>query len=106
MTREEASHLLSTIKNEVLHIDTVMIGVPGLLYVVENNLLFIALSHISVGVYEVTDQVKILTTAVFSTYMLSMSMSRLQKLSLIMLTVGVGIGTLLNPSMKHSAPNQ
>lgn len=83
---------LKRVKNEILHIDTVRIGVPGILYVIENNLLFVALSNLSVAVYEVTDQVKILTTAVFSVYILDVKISRMQKVSLLLLMLGVGIG--------------
>lgn len=91
-TLENCSKFLDGVKNDVLHIDTVKVGIPGILYVIENNLLFIALSNLSVAVYEVTDQVKILTTAVFSVYILDMKISRMQKLSLLCLTIGVAIG--------------
>jgi len=75
----------------MIHNDMLKIGVPGILYVIENNLLFIALSNLSVAVYEVTDQFKILTTAVFSVLILNMKVSMIQKASLCMLAFGVGI---------------
>lgn len=92
LSTEELNLFFLKIKNEILHIDTVRIGLPGILYVVENNLLFIALSNVSVGIYEVTDQFKILTTAIFSVYILGIKLSTAQQASLVCLTIGVGIG--------------
>uniref|UniRef100_A0A7S3V1K1 Sugar phosphate transporter domain-containing protein n=1 Tax=Aplanochytrium stocchinoi TaxID=215587 RepID=A0A7S3V1K1_9STRA len=87
--------------NEMIHKDMLKIGVPGILYVIENNLLFIALSNLSVAVYEVTDQFKILTTAVFSVYLLNMRLSIIQKTSLFMLATGVGIVELASSHGSH-----
>lgn len=76
-------------QNQVLDIDTIRIGLPGVLYVVENNLLFIALSNLSVTVFEVTDQLKIITTAYFSTVLLNLKLKPIQKVSLVLLAIGV-----------------
>jgi len=50
--------------------DTLMLGVPGALYLAQNNILFIALSHLDAATFQITYQLKILTTAVFSVLML------------------------------------
>ena len=50
--------------------DTMMLGVPGALYLAQNNILFIALSHLDAATFQITYQLKILTTAVFSVLML------------------------------------
>eukprot|EP00055_Hartaetosiga_balthica_P004294 m.11055 g.11055 ORF g.11055 m.11055 type:complete len:349 (-) comp3767_c0_seq2:1408-2454(-) len=70
---------------------TLKLGIPALLYTVQNNLLFIALSNLSAATYQVTYQLKILTTAIFSVTMLSKIISGRQWLSLLLLTVGVAL---------------
>lgn len=87
--RKNLSSFLNQTKNHILDIETIKIGLPGFLYVVENNLLFIALSNLSVNFFEVTDQLKIITTAYFSTVLLKHRLSYLQKVSLLLLACGV-----------------
>eukprot|EP00045_Choanoeca_perplexa_P004567 m.39165 g.39165 ORF g.39165 m.39165 type:complete len:344 (-) comp12643_c0_seq1:1442-2473(-) len=67
------------------------LSVPGLLYTVQNNLLFIALTNLPAATYQVTYQLKVLTTAVFSVVMLSRSLLATQWLSLIILMAGVAL---------------
>jgi UDP-sugar transporter A1/2/3 len=71
--------------------DTLMLGVPGGLYLLQNNLLFIALSHLDAATYQITYQLKILTTAVFSYLMLGKTFNSNQKTALVMLFVGVAL---------------
>ncbi|KAH8581874.1 nucleotide-sugar transporter [Cryptosporidium sp. chipmunk genotype I] len=66
----------------------VLVGIPGLLYVVQNNLLFIALSNLSGAVYHVTYQLKILATAVLSVIIMNKQLSKIRWLSLLLLTTG------------------
>lgn len=65
------------------------VSVPGLLYTLQNNLLFIALSNLSGAVYQVTYQMKILTTAVLSVLILKKSLGRDKWTALAILTSGV-----------------
>ncbi|GBG32518.1 CMP-sialic acid transporter [Hondaea fermentalgiana] len=78
-------------KDEFFNIDTVKLSVPGLLYTFQNNMLFVALTNLTAATYQVTAQLKILTTAVFSVIMLGKQISMQQTLSLFMLTIGVGV---------------
>ncbi|VDM29014.1 unnamed protein product [Toxocara canis] len=71
--------------------ETLKVGVPALLYVVQNNLLFLALSKLDAATYQVTYQLKILTTAFFSVTMLSKKLNAVKWISLIMLTAGVAL---------------
>jgi UDP-sugar transporter A1/2/3 len=83
--------LAARVSAEVWNIDMVKLSVPGILYTVQNNLLFVALSNLSVGVYQVSAQLKILTTAVLSVIVLGKKLSAVQWLSLLALTAGVAI---------------
>jgi len=67
------------------------VTVPGLLYTLQNNLLFISLSNLSGAVYQVTYQLKILTTAVLSVVILGKSLGSTKWSALLMLTVGVAL---------------
>lgn len=84
-------NFLEKMKDEFFNIDTVKLSVPGLLYTFQNNMLFVALTNLTAATYQVTAQLKILTTAVFSVIMLGKEISFQQTLSLFMLTGGVGI---------------
>lgn len=69
--------------------ETLKVCVPGLLYTLQNNLLFIALSNLSGAVYQVTYQLKILTTAILSVLILGKSLGAVKWSALAMLTAGV-----------------
>ncbi|EYC09736.1 hypothetical protein Y032_0059g3019 [Ancylostoma ceylanicum] len=71
--------------------ETLKVAVPAVLYVIQNNLLFLALSKLDAATYQVTYQLKILTTALFSVTMLGRSLNRLKWLALILLTGGVAL---------------
>uniref|UniRef100_A0A158QMI7 UDP-N-acetylglucosamine transporter n=1 Tax=Haemonchus placei TaxID=6290 RepID=A0A158QMI7_HAEPC len=71
--------------------ETLKVAVPAVLYVIQNNLLFLALSKLDAATYQVTYQLKILTTAFFSVTMLGRSLNRLKWLALILLTGGVAL---------------
>jgi UDP-sugar transporter A1/2/3 len=79
------------IRSELRHPDTLKVAVPGLLYLIQNNLLFVALSNLDAAVYQVTYQLKIMTTAMFSVTMLGRSLDSEQVFSLLMLTFGVSL---------------
>lgn len=80
--------------------ETLKLAVPAALYTLQNNLLFVALSNLDAAVYQVTYQLKILTTAVFSVVMLGRALSRLQTLSLFFLMAGVALVQISN----HKGP--
>jgi len=71
--------------------DTLKTAIPACTYVVQNNLLFLALSYIDAPTYQVTYQLKILTTAVCSVLMLGRKLDSTKWFSLVMLTVGVAL---------------
>lgn len=69
--------------------ETCKMLIPAGLYTVQNNLLFYALSLLDAATYQVTYQLKILTTAMFSVWMLKRRISKQQWFSLVLLIVGV-----------------
>ncbi|ORY00831.1 nucleotide-sugar transporter [Basidiobolus meristosporus CBS 931.73] len=63
--------------------------VPSGLYALQNNLLFLALSNLEAATFQISYQLKILSTALFSVMLLGTQLSRNRWLSLILLMVGV-----------------
>ncbi|XP_063168374.1 CMP-sialic acid transporter [Candoia aspera] len=65
------------------------LSVPSVVYAVQNNMAFLALSNLDAAVYQVTYQLKIPCTALCTVLMLNRSLSRLQWFSVFMLCGGV-----------------
>ncbi|KAM6919022.1 solute carrier family 35 member A3b [Xenentodon cancila] len=70
-------------------VETLKLAVPAGIYTLQNNLLYVALSNLDAATYQVTYQLKILTTALFSVSMLGKRLGLYQWLSLILLMAGV-----------------
>lgn len=75
-------------------LDALKITVPSLLYLVQNSLLYVALSNLSAPMFQVTYQAKLLTTAVVSVLMLNRRYSAKQWTCLTVLGMGVAIVVL------------
>ncbi|XP_002741925.3 UDP-galactose translocator-like [Saccoglossus kowalevskii] len=85
-------------------IDTLKLSIPSLAYTIQNNLLYTAVSNLSAATFQVTYQLKILTTALFSVMMLRKTLSGVQWLSLVILFVGVAIVQIqpTDPDKQHT----
>jgi len=71
--------------------ETLKLLIPSGLYTLQNNLLFVALSNLDAATYQVTYQLKILTTAIFSVLMLGKQLNGLKWFSLVILMTGVSL---------------
>jgi len=99
----EALH--STIVRQPL--DTVKVMVPSAVYLIQNNLLYVAASNLDVATYQITYQLKILTTAMFAVTMLGKKLIPTQWVSLLALIVGVAMVQLSDVKESASAgPDQ
>ncbi|KII88171.1 hypothetical protein PLICRDRAFT_161041 [Plicaturopsis crispa FD-325 SS-3] len=77
--------------SEIPCVDCWKLSIPAILYVVQNSLQFVAISNLPVASFQVTYQMKILTTAAFSVALLRKRLSSTKWLSLFFLAIGVGI---------------
>ncbi|XP_043941784.1 UDP-N-acetylglucosamine transporter-like isoform X2 [Protopterus annectens] len=71
--------------------DVLKLSIPAGLYTLQNNLLYVALSNLDAATYQVTNQFKIITTAMFSVTMLGKKLSIYQWIALILLMAGVAL---------------
>lgn len=74
--------------------DALKIMIPALLYLVQNSLLYTALSNLTAPVFQVTYQGKLVTTAIVSVLMLNRKYSFQQWICLVVLSVGVAVVVL------------
>lgn len=76
---------------EVFRSDSWKLAIPAALYTFQNSLQYIAVSNLDAATFQVTYQLKILTTALFSVTMLQRKLSTPQWISLFLLTAGIAI---------------
>jgi len=74
--------------------DFLRISVPALLYLLQNTLLYVALSNLAAPIFQVTYQAKLLTTALVSVVLLNRKYNVRQWVCLTCLGVGVAIVVL------------
>ncbi|XP_017267498.1 CMP-sialic acid transporter [Kryptolebias marmoratus] len=92
LTKESGS--INRLKNAVVENifnpkELLKLSVPSIVYAIQNNMAFVALSNLDAAVYQVTYQLKIPCTALCTVFMLNRSLSRLQWFSIFMLCSGV-----------------
>jgi len=82
--------------------DTLLVGVPAGVYMVQNNLLYIAMENLDAAVCQVAYQLKLLTTAMFAVTMLGKKLGLAKWGILCLLTTGVIIVQLPNVLNKQN----
>ncbi|KAK2527731.1 hypothetical protein Q9966_010180 [Columba livia] len=85
------ARLITSLKENVFGSPTELLklSVPSLVYALQNNMAFVALSNLDAAVYQVTYQLKIPCTALCTVLMLNRTLSKLQWFSVFMLCGGV-----------------
>eukprot|EP00092_Neocalanus_flemingeri_P010399 GFUD01011209.1.p1 GENE.GFUD01011209.1~~GFUD01011209.1.p1 ORF type:complete len:398 (+),score=108.83 GFUD01011209.1:222-1415(+) len=94
--------MINEFRHEIIlrPMDTVMLAIPASLYTLQNNLLILALTNLDAATYQVTYQLKILTTAGFSVLLLGKQLDSKQWVSLLLLMGGVALVQM--PTMASS----
>ncbi|KAJ7219362.1 nucleotide-sugar transporter-domain-containing protein [Mycena pura] len=82
---------IKRLAGDVFSPDCWKLSIPAILYVIQNNLQFVAVSNLQAATFQVSYQMKILTTAGFSVLLLRKKLTSLQWVALFFLAVGVGI---------------
>ncbi|KAF9359556.1 hypothetical protein BGX34_008294 [Mortierella sp. NVP85] len=77
--------------NDVFGGDAWKLSIPAMLYAIQNNLQYVASHALDPSTFQVTYQLKILTTALFSVIMLHRTLPGLKWMSLVMLTAGIAL---------------
>lgn len=86
-----ATGLFRELARAVFTGDSWKLAIPAMLYTLQNSLQYIAVSNLDAATFQVTYQLKIMTTALFSVTMLGKSLSMRKWLSLVLLMAGVAI---------------
>jgi len=88
--------LIQSLKENVIDnpLDCLKVMIPSLLYLLQNSLIYVALSNLTAPVFQVTYQTKLLTTAIVSVVMLQRKYSLKQWICLATLGLGVAIVVL------------
>ncbi|KAK9455234.1 nucleotide-sugar transporter-domain-containing protein [Dipodascopsis uninucleata] len=76
---------------EVFSRDCWKLAIPACLYTIQNSLQYVAVSNLDAATFQVTYQLKIITTAIFSVTMLHRNLSVMKWFSLLLLTMGIAL---------------
>ena len=72
-------------------VDTIKVCLPSFMYIIHNNLMYIAADHLDMATYQITYQLKIMTTAIFTVLILKRMLNKVQWVSLVFLCFGVAM---------------
>jgi len=97
------TELCNQINQQILKnpFDSIKTGIPAFLFTIQTNLVYLAISNLDAAVFQVTFQIKILTTALFTVVLLNRSLRCSQWLSLVILCIGISIIQIQNVSSSN-----
>lgn len=81
--------IVNQLKVEIFQPGWWKLSVPAIMFVVQNNLQYVAASNLSVPLFQITYQLKILTTALCSVLLLNRTLYKSQWIALLLLSIGV-----------------
>ncbi|SPQ22995.1 e26fd8c4-80fd-495e-8846-0a15f023c6f8 [Thermothielavioides terrestris] len=93
-----ASTVITHLYRSIFDSNSWKLIVPAALYTLQNSLVYTAISNLDPVTFQVTYQLKILTTVFFSIILLGRPVSLRQWLSLILLTFGVALVQISGPT--------
>ncbi|KJH43773.1 UDP-galactose transporter [Dictyocaulus viviparus] len=101
---ETPKRFITTIMNQVVRqpYDTLKVCIPAMVYIVQNNLFYIAASHLDAATFMITSQLKIFTAAIFTALILKRALTRTQWFALFVLFVGVSLVQLQSSKSESS----
>ena len=86
-----AAAIFSEVAGAVFTGDSWKLAIPAVLYTLQNSLQYIAVGNLDAATFQVTNQLKILATAVFSVVLLRRRLNMRKWLSLMLLMAGVAV---------------
>lgn len=89
--------LAALLRRSIFAPDSWKLILPAALYTLQNSLVYAAISNLDAVTFQVTYQLKILTTVVFSILLLGTSISSRQWVALVLLTFGVALVQVAGP---------
>ncbi|CAO3671134.1 unnamed protein product [Rhizopus stolonifer] len=94
--KRSPQRLVSLLNRELIQKwrQTIKLAFPAGLYLIQNNLQYVAASNLDAATFQVTYQLKILTTAFFSVIILKRNLSKLKWIALAILTLGIALVNL------------
>ena len=104
MSRTEVRRPFCQLLHDIFSPDCWKLSIPAVLYVIQNSLQFVAISNLPVATFQVTYQMKILTTAAFSVMLLRRRLSATKWVSLFFLAIGVAIVQIQSSTRAHAPP--
>ncbi|KAI7884849.1 nucleotide-sugar transporter [Lichtheimia hyalospora FSU 10163] len=78
-------------------------AVPAVIYLIQNNLQYVAATHLDVATFAVLYQLKLLTTAFFSRIVLNKTLSQIKWVALGLLTIGIALVVLPKEELVESS---
>ncbi|KAI7857759.1 nucleotide-sugar transporter-domain-containing protein [Circinella umbellata] len=85
--------------------ETIRLMIPSALYAIQNNLLYLALSNLEAATFQITYQLKILSTAIFSSILLNRRLNLTQWSALGLLMLGVTLVQVTTREEEQQQPS-
>ncbi|CAI5448959.1 unnamed protein product [Caenorhabditis angaria] len=97
---ETPRRFLSSLRAQIIEqpYDTLKVCIPAMIYIVQNNLFYVAASHLDAATFMITSQLKIFTAAIFTVIILRRSLNQTQWFALGVLFIGVSLVQLQGTS--------